>query len=37
MTLEEIAVCGFYALLMAPAMVLALYALYLTVEEDGEQ
>ena len=36
MTLEEIAVCGFYALLMTPAIGLALYALYLTIEEGGD-
>lgn len=35
MTLEEIAVCRFYALLMAPAIGLALYALYLAIEEEG--
>lgn len=35
MTLEEIAVCGlFYALLIAPAIGLALYALYLVIEEE---
>lgn len=33
MITEKIAVYGFYALLMAPAIGLALYALYLTIEE----
>ena len=32
MTLEEIAVCGFYALLMTPAIGLALYGVYLAIE-----
>ena len=36
MTLEKIAVYGFYALLMA-AIGLALYGLYLAIEEEGEQ
>lgn len=35
MTLEEIAVCGlFYALLMTPAIGLALYAVYWAIEEE---
>lgn len=33
MVFEKIAVYGFYALLMAPAIGLALYALYLIIEE----
>ena len=33
MITEKIAVYGFYALLMVPAIGLALYALYLTIEE----
>ena len=37
MTLEEIVVYGLYALLMAPAVGLALYGLYLAIEEEGEQ
>lgn len=36
MILEKIAVYGFYALLMAPAIGLALYALYLAIEEGGD-
>lgn len=31
---EKIAIYGFYALLIAPAIGLALYALYLTIEEE---
>lgn len=34
MIAEKIAVYGFYALLMAPAIGLALYALYLAIEEE---
>lgn len=34
MIIEKIAVYGFYALLMAPAIGLALYALYWTIEEE---
>lgn len=37
MTVNEIAVYGFYALLMAPGIGLALYALYLAIGEEGEQ
>ena len=37
MTLEKIAVYGLYALLMAPAIGLALYALYLAIEDGGEE
>ena len=33
MTIKEIAVYGFYALLMSPGIGLALYALYLAIEE----
>lgn len=35
MTLEEIAIYGLYALLIAPAIGLALYGLYLAIEEEG--
>ena len=34
MMIETIAVYGFYALLMAPAIGLALYALYWVIEEE---
>lgn len=34
MIAEKIAVYGFYALLMTPAIGLALYALYLAIEEE---
>lgn len=37
MTLEKIAIYGLYALLMAPAIGLALYALYLAIEEGEEK
>ena len=34
---EKIAVYGFYALIISPAIGLALYALYLAIEDGGEE
>ena len=34
---EKIAIYGFYALIISPAIGLALYALYLAIEDGGEE